>query len=204
MGFDLPAGTQLRAVEGAADGALEVVRGGEVIATVTRPMAVGAQQRPVPVDHRVEGDDLVMDVKHRDGDFAMPIMLDPTVVYGWNNNPRRYDSTGWGVYQSNPGSRWCSYFGDGYAGYGQYTFGRPDSYQPCSSTWYSANEVYEFNYYGEYWRGSTAFVEGWDEGTNFDAGWGGTCRYSGIYSVGLGRWETFSGNECQTAWNRIR
>jgi hypothetical protein len=204
MGFDLPAGTQLRAVGGAADGALEVVRGGEVIATVTRPMAVDAQQRPVPVQYRVEGNDLVMTVEHRSGDFAMPIMLDPSVVYGWNDNPRRYDSTGWGVYQSNPASRWCSYFGDAYAGYGQYTFGRPESYQPCSSTWYSANEVYEFNYYGEFARGSTAFVEGWNEGTNFDAGWGGTCRYSGVYSVALERWETFSGNECETAWNRIR
>ena len=116
-------------------------------------------------------------------------------VYGWNNNPRRYDATGWGAYQSNPASRWCSYFGDAYWGYGQYTFGRPESYQPCAYTSYSPYEVYEWNYYGEFSRHSTAFVEGWDEGYNFDAGWGGTCHYSGIYS---GRWDTFSGNECSS------
>lgn len=204
MPFDLPPGAQLRGVVGAADGVLEIVRGGEVIATVTRPSAVDAQQRPVPVEYRVEGDDLVMTVEHRSGDFAMPIMVDPSVVYGWNNNPRRYDATGWGVYQSSPGSRWCSYFGDSYLGYGQYTFGRPESGQPCANTSYAPYEVYEWNYYGEYSRGSTAFVEGWDEGYNFDVGWGGTCHYSGIYSVALRRWETFSGNECGTVWGTIR
>ena len=195
MPFDLPAGAKVR---GAADGALEIVRGEEVIATVTRPSAVDAQQRPVPVEYRIEGDDLVMTVKHHSGDFAMPIMLDPSVAYGWNNNPRRYDATGWGAYQSNPASRWCSYFGDAYWGYGQYTFGRPESYQPCAYTSYSPYEIYEWTYYGEFSRHSTAFVEGWDEGYNFDVGWGGTCHYSGTYSVGLGRWETFSGNECSS------
>jgi len=192
MPFDLPAGAKVR---NAAEGALEIVRGEEVIASVTRPSAVDAQQRPVPVEYRIEGDDLVMDVKHHSGDFAMPIMLDPSVAYGWNNNPRRWDATGWGAYQSNPASRWCSYFGDAYWGYGQYTFGRPESYQPCAYTSYSPYEVYEWNYYGEFSRHSTAFVEGWDEGYNFDVGWGGTCHYSGIYS---GRWDTFSGNECSS------
>jgi len=203
MPFDLPAGTRLRSGVGALDAAVEIVRGDEVIATVSRPSAVDAQQRPVPVAYRVEGTDLVMTVAHRSGDFAMPIMLDPSVTYGWNENPRRYDATGWGAYQSNPASRWCSYFGDAYLGYGQYTFGRPDSNQPCASTSYTANEVYEWNYYGEFARGSSAFVAGWWEGYSFDAGWGGACRYSGVYSVVAG-WEAFTGNECATVGNTTR
>jgi len=205
MQFELPSGARLRDVPGATNAALEVVRDGEVIATVTRPSAVDAQQRPVPVEYRVDGDELVMTVEHRSGDFAMPIMVDPEIIYGWDRTPRnREDATGWGTWQSNPWSRWCSYFGDSYLGLGQYTYGRTESWYPCASTWYSPGEVFEFNYYAEFWRGSSAFVEGWWEAHNFDAGSGGNCHYSGIYSVGIGRWETFSPNECWTLWNSLR
>jgi len=52
---------------------------GEVIADVSPPVAVDAQGTSVPVDLQVEGHALVLQVPHRDRDFAYPILVDPAI-----------------------------------------------------------------------------------------------------------------------------
>jgi YD repeat-containing protein len=84
----MPPGAVLRAGDG--QGA-EVVKEGEPLATIPEPVAVDAQGTDVPVALQIEGDILALTVRHREGDYAMPILLDPAIaednggwVYGQN------------------------------------------------------------------------------------------------------------------------
>lgn len=87
--IEMPAGAELR-----ADGewGAEVVREGELLTTIRQPVAVDAQGTDVPVDLQVEGDSLLLTLHHREGDYAMPILLDPILennenwIYGQNHN----------------------------------------------------------------------------------------------------------------------
>lgn len=204
MSFELPDGAELKYTPAAPNGPIQIVDGARVIASITEPTAVDAEQRRVEVGYRVEGRDLVMTVRHRSADYAMPVMVDPTVVYGWNNTPQRWDAAGWGVHQ-NTQTPWCITFDSWYLGRGFYAYSRAgDPNQPCLNASYQHNEILEFNYYAEYARGSTAFVAGWDEGYTLDIGYGGVCHYSGVYSMPLGRFETYSGAECQSIPNNVR
>jgi RHS repeat-associated protein len=71
----LPSGAVLRAVGGGA----EVLRGGDVLATIAPPTAVDAQGQNVPVTTTVEGAQLVLHVAHRAGEYAYPILVDPEI-----------------------------------------------------------------------------------------------------------------------------
>ena len=120
----LPAGAELR-----ADGewGAEIVKEGELLTIIPEPIAVDAQGTDVPVDLQVEGDSLLLTVDHREGDYAMPILLDPQVlennenwIYGQNHNA--LDMGVW-AYNNNGsswfrGSTYCIYecFGPGGAG----------------------------------------------------------------------------------------
>lgn len=85
----MPAGAELR-----ADGewGAEVVKDGEVMTTIREPVAVDAQGTNVPVDLQVEANSLSLAVDHREGDYAMPILLDPILennenwMYGQNHD----------------------------------------------------------------------------------------------------------------------
>jgi len=85
----MPAGAVLR-----ADGewGAEVVKDGELLTTIPEPVAVDAQGTDVPVDFQVDGDSLALTVDHREGDYAMPILLDPILenndnwAFGQNYN----------------------------------------------------------------------------------------------------------------------
>jgi YD repeat-containing protein len=78
---DLPQGAELRAD---GSGGAEVLRGDEALAAVPAPSAVDGQGTEVPVELQVEGDALVLDVRHREGDFAYPILVDP-IMEDWVN-----------------------------------------------------------------------------------------------------------------------
>lgn len=121
---DVPAGAEL-----VTDGewGAEVVRGDESLAVIPQPIAVDAQGTDVPVEVAVEGNSLVLSVDHRDGKYAMPILLDPSIlendenwIYGENHNALdqgvwQYTNAGsWWFY----GSTYCIYecFGPGGAG----------------------------------------------------------------------------------------
>ncbi|HET9677817.1 MAG TPA: hypothetical protein VFP21_09970, partial [Solirubrobacterales bacterium] len=79
--IDLPQGAELRA---AGSGGAEVVRGDEAVASIPFPTAVDAQGSEVPVGLQVEGNTLTLEVEHREGEFAYPILVDP-IVEDWLN-----------------------------------------------------------------------------------------------------------------------
>lgn len=84
--IEMPAGAHLRSVIG---GGAEVVgEDGTPLAMVGKPTAVDAQGTAVPVQVEVEGNAVVLDVEHREGDYAYPILVDPTIEnlyqdWGW-------------------------------------------------------------------------------------------------------------------------
>jgi len=80
--LELPSGNSLRAD---GSGGAEAVREGNVVARVPFPTAVDAQGTEVPVDLEVQGDAIALHVAHREGDFAYPILVDPTLVEDWYN-----------------------------------------------------------------------------------------------------------------------
>jgi YD repeat-containing protein len=84
---EMPAGAELRAND---DWGAKVVEGDELLAMIPEPVAVDAQGTDVPVEMTLEGNSLVLQVNHREGDYAMPILLDPILendelwIYGQN------------------------------------------------------------------------------------------------------------------------
>ena len=85
-----------------------MVREGETLTRIAPPVATDAQGTDVPVELAVESDAIVLHVAHREGDFAMPILLDP-IVEDWANTQNswyagnKWDalSNGAWVYKSN-------------------------------------------------------------------------------------------------------
>ncbi|MCP9491856.1 MAG: DUF6531 domain-containing protein [Solirubrobacteraceae bacterium MAG38_C4-C5] len=72
---------------------LEVARGDEVLGYVRPPQAHDVDGRSLAVAMRAEGDRIVLEVPHRDGDIRYPALVDPEVVHvanrwagyqGWN------------------------------------------------------------------------------------------------------------------------
>jgi YD repeat-containing protein len=79
--FDLPAGSELRSIAG---GGAEVIDAqGEPSLLIPAPWARDAQGSDVPVAMTVEDSQLVLAVEHKDGDFAYPILVDPTIYQDW-------------------------------------------------------------------------------------------------------------------------
>ena len=76
----LPGGAQLKAD---GSGGAEVLRGGSPIAHIPPPTAVDAQGTNVPVHLTVDGENVVLNVAHGEGDFAYPILVDPSVLQDW-------------------------------------------------------------------------------------------------------------------------
>jgi len=114
--FDLPPGASLRARpagDAASVAAVEVVRGGQLLLSVTAPSAADAQGRSVPTTLSFAGTTVTIAIAHRDKDFAYPITLDPQVVEGWSwirdqhNNgfgfAPQYDYQTWAFASSNYG-----------------------------------------------------------------------------------------------------
>ncbi|HET7454132.1 MAG TPA: 6-bladed beta-propeller [Solirubrobacterales bacterium] len=133
----MPAGAELRAN---GEWGAEVVKGNEVLSTVPEPIAVDAQGTDVPVDLQVDGNSLVLTVDHREGDYAMPILLDPILendenwIYGQNHNA--LDMGVWGFNKNVAGmygSTYCIYecFGPGGSSTrGLYVSSQPGTYWP--------------------------------------------------------------------------
>jgi len=127
---DMPAGAVLRADGGWG---AEIVKDSEPISTIPKPIAVDAQGTDVPVDLQIEGDFLVLTVDHREGDYAMPILLDPILensenwIYGQN-----LDSLWTWAFSKNVsgmyGSTGCIYFCFG--PHGLFVSGQNGTYWP--------------------------------------------------------------------------
>ncbi|MGE5527334.1 MAG: DUF6531 domain-containing protein [Methanosarcina sp.] len=80
----LPEGDQLHA---SSDGGAEVVKpSGEVAYRLFAPQAIDAQGTALPVAMAVQGNTLVISLKHREMDVAYPILIDPEFIEeGWSN-----------------------------------------------------------------------------------------------------------------------
>ncbi len=76
----MPQGARLVA---SSNGGAEVVDEGAVIATVKSPMATDAAGTVVPVSTSVSGDTLVVSMKHDEGSYQYPILLDPELSGYW-------------------------------------------------------------------------------------------------------------------------
>ncbi len=114
--LDLPEGSELRANAGAA----EVYEGERLRAIISPPHAIDAQGTRVPVTMDVQGSSLVLDIPHREGDYAYPILVDPEYTQNdWVNNAwifyNRYDVLEDGTFVTSwnnanlKTSRWCIY-----------------------------------------------------------------------------------------------
>ncbi len=79
--FDLDAGPDSE-VSVTPDGGVEVMRDGEVVGTVTEPIARDAQGTPISVRFESVAGRPVVRIDHRRGDYAYPIAIDPYIV--WN------------------------------------------------------------------------------------------------------------------------
>jgi YD repeat-containing protein len=103
----LPADAILRSD---GDGGAEVVRGDTRLVWIRFPHAVDAQGAEVPVDLAVEGDEIVLNVPHRDADLAYPILLDPAIFEDWYNanwfNGHRLDALTNGSWKYSESNAW--------------------------------------------------------------------------------------------------
>jgi RHS repeat-associated protein len=183
--FDLPAGARVRAASTSASQqrpiAFEIVRGEDVIATVSKPTAFDADGEVVPVEAELDGSDRVtLHVAHREADVKYPIMVDPVVGdvvqedFKWREGFTTF--AGW-----NFGSAPYNYFvgsaGLGTAGNGLYIYAFP-------------NGAYSAGQYAQW----AAFAPGTSYIYRAEFGYvnhvpGNSQVYDGIYSVTQGRWE---------------
>ncbi|HEU5062880.1 MAG TPA: DUF6531 domain-containing protein [Solirubrobacterales bacterium] len=104
--LDLPGGSELRSV--AAGGAEVIDAQGEPSLLIPAPWAQDAQGTEVPVAMTVEGNQLVLEVDHRDGDFAYPILVDPAIYqdWGWWYEQKNMSGIGYFTPQLSAGNWW--------------------------------------------------------------------------------------------------
>lgn len=69
-------------------GPVSIVRDGEQLTTISRPVAMDAQGTDVPVEIAARDGDLVVSLAHRDADIAYPLLVDPVIEdwYGLSEN----------------------------------------------------------------------------------------------------------------------
>lgn len=199
FGIKMPTGAQLR---GDGRRGAEVVKDGELLATIPEPVAVDGQGTDVPVGMAVEGDSVVLTVNHREGDYAMPILLDPILennenwIYGQNHNA--LDMGVWGFNKNVAGmygSTYCIYhcFGQPSNVRGLFVSGQSGTYWPNQfAQWsYSAPNVNSFvetptlSPYVRYDHGCNAATTSYKEPHDYFGVWGhnGQWVYTSINSA---------------------
>lgn len=190
LGLGLGAGERLVASD-APGGGYDVVRDDQQRAAhIPQPTAVDAEGRPVAVRTTISASGLGLTVDATAKDTAWPVSVDPAVYYDFNN---RREAGGWGNYAAGGSwGFWGTQNGVGGWGWGLYTY--------AGGSFPSAPAALgEWNYYGEFWRSSTAYVYAAEMRSYFSAGYG-ACRYAGIYN---GTWEAGNdvySNTCSTVY----
>jgi hypothetical protein len=128
--LELPQGAELRP---AADGAAEIVRGEEVIATVSAPVAWDADGEDVPVEMAAEAKRLTITVPHRDRDLRYPLLVDPELDEDWVwTSGEKVGYAGWQGFSNTSGTFDSAYLDlPGRWGKALYVFTRNGSYVPA-------------------------------------------------------------------------
>lgn len=123
--LELPAGARLQLSLG-APGAEIIAADGSRLAHITAPVAWDADDREIETALAIEGNELVVDVRHRGQDVHYPVMLDPTILEDsgqwFANSAAAVDLTGWKW--TDPNSRFSYFYGAAYLGNGLYTYNR--------------------------------------------------------------------------------
>jgi YD repeat-containing protein len=146
----LPAGAQLRS---ASDGGAEVVSPDEeVLYRISAPRALDAQGTAVPATMAVKGEEIILQIQHRQMDVAYPIYLDPEITENWTNFTDTSKLNYWNWQYSGVGAEdyigWRSPIVDNW-GNGLYLRSRSSFTYPAGS-------------YGRWWLGapnSTAYFD---------------------------------------------
>ncbi len=156
--IDVPAGAELRSD---GNGGAEVVAGEDRIASIPFPHATDAQGTLVPVDLRVEGDEIVLRVAHREADVAYPLLVDPAITEDWYNynwfnghNHQALENGSWQYTESHSwveASTYCIYYCWGSRGlyvsmpsgahwgsqYGHWSYATPNASSYLANAWAS-------------------------------------------------------------------
>jgi hypothetical protein len=195
--FAVPAGGELQLTGnpiGAANAQVgaRVVKDGQTVLKIAPPNARDADGRPVPVHYAIDGNDLILKIDHRGGDFLYPILVDPQYVID------RMGSTGnpvFGFWRSMNGfdpydCTWNPYCdtGTGLGGPGLYINARPQGY-PTDWSGYA-------QWYYQAPRGSSIMRVDWN-------GWGHTGTASCIYGRITGQYGDLQAgqlNQCETVY----
>lgn len=159
----------------------EVRRAGEMIASVSPPVAFDADGTGVPVETEIEGDRLVLDVDHSEGDYKLPIIVDPITEqddFTYGGGCPSPDDPSWRPYW-----RWESPYAGAFVGscesyYGVWTLSR--------AGWYLAG------YYGQWiWQAPTdTYISRIDFGQVINSfGGEGICTLTGIYNPAAYAWQ---------------
>lgn len=120
----MPEGARLVALE---RGGAEVRRAGDTLTTFHPPRAADAQGREVPVEMTVDGDVLAITTAHTAGEYAYPILVDPTITDYWDYGTDKWDSAGeWNNYTGSATA--MSYPTSGSFGPGRYIYAPPGIY----------------------------------------------------------------------------
>lgn len=110
--FDLPPGAYLRPAGGRRS-QFEIIRGREILATISQPLASDAAGTEVPVRARASGSLLELDVEHRSRDVRYPLMIDPIIQAGVGltavNEQYNVDQNGQPFGQSESFAGWTAY-----------------------------------------------------------------------------------------------
>lgn len=125
----------------AGEGA-EVVRGEEILMRVRPPVATDAQGTEVPVEMKVEGDSLALNVSHRKMDIAYPLLVDPYFEWeitedwyfeNWYNGYHTSDLYQWDWYTNSSwiyGQTYTINYDFGGSGRGLHVSSRPGDFGP--------------------------------------------------------------------------
>lgn len=117
--LDLPAGATARLTSGltAPIGqtatpdatAVEIVKGGTVIDTISPPVAADADGTSIPATYRLDGNRLTIEVTHRSLDVKYPIVVDPDVLEVYADADFSSNCGGGGWYHQTWGQAMSTY-----------------------------------------------------------------------------------------------
>lgn len=122
--FDLPSGWSLHD-PGNHNGTVQVLSDtGKIVNEILPPLAADAQGRPVPVRYEIKNArQLILEVRHRTGDFAYPIMVDPVSVDYSADGPYN-----WWTATSDNINKFSAYHASGSGGYSMWKMHASTSY----------------------------------------------------------------------------
>jgi hypothetical protein len=206
--FTLPEGAALRQ---GPDGGVQITRGDATLATIAPPAAWDADGVEVPTSYEVSGDDLVVQVSHRAGDYAYPIMVDPQVYWdyrNWNTNSGLSD-TGWRFLTPTPSKFGSLQLYNTWYGRGDYIL------TPRSTVHYTGGEWGAW----DLWAPAGAYIFRVDFNNGHYDPSGSICLQEGLLGAdggpvrdsSFGYWDTHDGqwhavgteaSVCATVWNQ--